>query len=189
MSYEKLYNAPGSRKKADQSWARYMDITPERYTYAIDQLYGDVLDVGAGDGFGAYLMQQNKNIDSITCIEIQDESIDKMRLNLDNITIIKDVIECIELDKKFDSVYCGHTLEHVEDLDRALIGIKRHAKDRVVISVPINGGISHIHVREFKKIEDVKDELSKYFDLISFRVFAGNVSSVVFINKNRDERK
>ncbi len=192
MSYEALYNAPEAKKKPDLSWERYInptdpnDHTPERYRYSVDQMYGDVLDVGAGDGFGAHLMKQNENIDSITCVEIQDSSLKKLEKNVPGVTIIKDVAERMVLNKQFDSVHCGHTLEHVEDLDGALEGIKRHAKDKVIISVPINGGLSHIHLREFKTIEEVRGVLSKYFEVISHRLFTKNntVSSVVFINKN-----
>lgn len=189
MNYDEIYNSTDSRKKEDNSWERYMnptdqkDKTPERYRYSVDQLYGDVLDVGAGDGFGAYLMKQNKNIDSITCVEIQDSAIAKIKRNVD-VTVIKDTAEQMDLNKRFDSVHCGHTLEHVEDLERALEGIKRHAKDKVIISVPINGGISHSHLREFKTISEVKDIIGKYFNVISYKLFAKNntVTSIVFIN-------
>jgi len=188
MNYEQLYNSPGSHKKADNSWERYMnptdkeDHTRERYEYSISYLYGDVLDVGAGDGFGAYLMQQNKEITSITCVEVHDEAIKKMRYNIDGVEIVKAAAEDMYLGL-FDSIHCGHTLEHVEDLEKALENIKREAKDRVVISVPINGGISHIHLREFKSVEEVENILSGYFDIEEQKVFTKNssVSSAVFV--------
>jgi len=189
--YNILYNLPGSIKKVDKSWDRYMNPTDEndhtldRYKYSVFNLYGDVLDIGAGDGFGAYLMKKNDSIKSITCVEIQDKAIEKMKRNVKDVRIIKDAVECLNLPERFDSIHCGHTLEHVEDLDKALEGIKRHAKDKVVISVPLNGGLSHIHLREFKNIEQVIDIIHTHFDIIEHKTFAKNdrVSSVVFITK------
>ena len=68
-------------------------------------------------------------------------------------------------------------------MENSLKNIRNHAKDRVVISVPINGGISHTHLREFKTIKDVRDIIGKYFEVREQKVFSkpGNVSSVVFI--------
>jgi len=185
MTYEEIYNGHGSQKKADNSWERYMnsdDPTRERYEYSVDYLYGDVLDVGAGDGFGAYLMLKNKRIKTITCVEIQDKAIERMRKNVPGVRIVKSTAESMNLGL-FDSVHCGHTLEHVEDIDGALEGIKRHARGRVVISVPINGGISHTHLREFKSIEEVNEIIGQYFIIEGYRIFdkGDGVSSIVII--------
>lgn len=191
MNYDKIYNSPSSCKKVDNSWGRYMtptnkaDQTKERYEYSIGHLYGNVLDVGAGDGFGAYLMQQNRGIDSITCVEIQDKALEQLHKNVSGVEVIKSSIEDLDIGQ-FDSVHCGHTLEHVEDLSKALSNIKKHAKDKVVISVPINGGVSHSHLREFKSVDEIGEILEMYFYVSSYNIFRKNdtVSSVVFIAYN-----
>ena len=188
MNYDELYNSPDSHKKADDSWGRYMnptdknDQTRERYEYSISHLYGDVLDVGAGDGFGAYLMRGNKDITSVTCVEVDDEAIRRIKRNT-GIDAIKAAAEYMRFNRKFDSIHCGHTLEHVELINVALFNIRHHAKNRVVISVPIHGGISHIHLREFNSAREVCDIIEPYFDVIGGGEFKKNngVYSVVFI--------
>jgi 2-polyprenyl-3-methyl-5-hydroxy-6-metoxy-1,4-benzoquinol methylase len=190
MNYDELYNGPNSHKKADDSWNRYMDPvdkrdqTRERYEYSVSYLYGDVLDVGAGDGFGAYLMQGNKSITSITCVEVHDESIKRIKHNV-GIKAVKVAAEEMNFDRKFDSIHCGHTLEHVENLYRTLENIKRHAKDIVVISVPIRGGISHIHLREWRDSREAFEMVEKHFEIKEWYMFKKDniVSSAVFITK------
>lgn len=192
--YEEIYNTPDSTMKVDQSWERYLhpkdrsDHTPERYRYSVGWLYGDVLDVGAGDGFGAYQMTKNKKIDTITCLEIQDKAIAKMREKLEglkNIKIVKGYAENILIQGRFDSVHCGHTLEHVLDERAALENLQRMARDIVVISVPINGGINRMHFREYKNAGQVRRMVQRYFDLVEVRVFhkSSRVSSVVVIGR------
>jgi ubiquinone/menaquinone biosynthesis C-methylase UbiE len=39
-------------------------------------------------------------------------------------------------DKSFDYVTCCHTLEHVQDLEKAVAELKRVARDKLVIIVP-----------------------------------------------------
>lgn len=195
-NYERIFNSPDSKMKTDESWQRYMnptdpkDTTPQRYRYSVGWLYGNVLDIGAGDGYGAYLMSKNKKIDHITCVEIQDKAIAKMRQNLTgipNIRIIKTCAENILIQGRFDSIHCGHTLEYVLDEKAALENIERYARDIVVLSVLINGGISSVHLREFKNVGEFRRLVRKYFDEIEIRVFPKNnkVSSVVVIARAR----
>jgi len=194
LDYEKIYNGPASVKKVDASWERYRfakesaDKMPMRYAWSIEHLFGSVLDVGAGDGYGAYLMTKNKNITSITCLEIQDAAIKKMDRHLrkyNNIRIVKGAIENIDLGIAFNCVHCGHTLEHVEDLEQAMRGLVRHCRDRIVISVPINGGVNRMHLREFVSDEQVISLVEKYFKPIEYKHFSkGNdVYSLVITAK------
>ena len=113
---------------------------------------------------------------------MQDEAIESMRRKLEGVCIIKTAAEYIRL-SRFDSIHCGHTLEHVEDLDKTLANIKLHAKGRVVISVPIHGGLSHIHLREWNSSGEVFKVLDPYFEVIEHRIFRKDdtVYSVVFI--------
>ncbi len=188
MNYDQLYNGTGAHKKADDSWGRYMnptdknDQTRERYEASVSLLYGDVLDVGAGDGFGAYLMGKNGRITGVTCVEVDDEAIRRIKQNV-GIDAVKSSVEEMRFDHKFDSIHCGHTLEHVEYLGTALENIRLHAKDRVIISVPIHGGLSHIHVREFNSVSEVWNMLDMYFDVITWHPFrkSNDVFSAVFL--------
>jgi ubiquinone/menaquinone biosynthesis C-methylase UbiE len=39
-------------------------------------------------------------------------------------------------DSEFDTVICTHTLEHVQRIDQALAGLRRVARQRVIVVVP-----------------------------------------------------
>ena len=183
--YEEKFNM-NSNVRVDESWNRY--LVYRRYDYSIRRLYGNVLDVGSGDGFGAYLMSENPKIKTITCLEIQDRAIDEAKKNLKgikNITIIKGIGEEMPFKKKFDSIHCGSTLEHAFD-DRAILReIKRLLKGIAVISVPIRGGISLQHVREYTTNTEFLKLISEYFEIVDYRIFPKAIeeSSLVVIVK------
>jgi len=178
--YEEKFNNPDSKVLINESWNRYMNpkgdniLARKRYDYSISKLFGNILDVGSGDGFGAYLMSKNPRINHITCLEIQDKAIKKAQKNLKgikNITMIKGIGEDMPFEKRFDSIHCGSTLEHAFD-DRAILKeIKRLLKGIAVISVPIHGGISLQHIREYKSNEEFLNLLEEYFEIISYKLF------------------
>jgi len=178
--YEDKFNSLGSQVRVDESWDRYYNgsenlIAIQRYEYSIDRLYGKVLDVGSADGFGAYLMSLNPKIKKIIGIEIQERAINKSNKNLEdisNVEIIKGIVEEMPFeDNAFDSVHCGQTLEHVFDDSLAVKEIHRVVKDLAVFSVPIMGGISAQHVREYKTIQQFKDLLTPYFSIVDEKLF------------------
>ena len=164
--------------KTDNSWDRYHDREDspgrKRYDYAVSHLFGSVLDVGCGDGFGMYLMNKNIAVKSVTGIDIQAEAVEKAKTNLHglNLTIVKADAENIPFhNNSFDCVFCGQTLEHVKDDRKVINEIRRVIKRRVVFSVPINGGISQQHVREYKSEKEFIDLISQYFKTKSTRIF------------------
>jgi ubiquinone/menaquinone biosynthesis C-methylase UbiE len=163
--------------KTDNSWDRYFgkvnDPGYKRYAYSVSYLFGTVLDIGCGDGFGIYLMNKQNVIKKITGIDNQTEAIQKARMNLKGIdvTIVKADAENIPFDNNsFDCVHCGQTLEHVKDDEKVIKEIKRVVRKRAVFSVPINGGISDQHIREYTELSIIK-LLSSYFKIISTKIF------------------
>jgi ubiquinone/menaquinone biosynthesis C-methylase UbiE len=140
-----------------------------------------VLDVGCGDGYGIYLMKKNKLITNIFGIDIQDEAIKRAIRNTESKIIKADAEDLPFHSKSFDCVHCGQTLEHVMDADKVMSEIQRVARARVVISVPINGGISEQHVREYTE-EQIKDLISKYFRIVETKLFTGKHKRLVLIN-------
>jgi len=163
--------------KADNSWHRYYGRKDspgyKRYAYAVSHLFGSVLDVGCGDGFGIMLMNKVNAIKRITGIDVQTEAIQSAITNLKGIdaTILKGEAENIPFPgNSFDSVHCGQTLEHVKDDRKVLHEIRRVVKKRVVFSVPINGGLSEQHVREYDG-KSIINLLSGYFNISSMKMF------------------
>jgi len=191
--YEDKFNQSNSKVKVDESWSRFFNnknsTSYQRYQYCISNLYGDIVDVGSGDGFGAYMMRKNEKINHITCIEIQDKAIKKAKKNLKDfidITINKGIGEELLFDNDFfDSAFCGETLEHVFDEEKVISEIHRVVKDVAVFTIPINGGISLTHIREYKDESELKNKLSKYFNVVEEKVFLdkNNLRRIAFVCK------
>jgi len=160
--------------KVDNSYERYIKTGNDRYEYSVSHLFGKVLDVGCGDGYGILLMNKECAIKKVTGIDIQPEAIREAMTNLKGIdvTIVKAEAENIPFPyNSFDSVHCGQTLEHVKDDEKVLKEIQRVVRKRVVFSVPINGGRSEQHIREYKTEKEFNDLISKYFKVVSTKIF------------------
>jgi len=117
-----------------------------------DILTGDVVDFGCNHGACTIIAARNKNIKSMTGIDINPNSIEiakklvssceeetsvKQKLNyfVENLISLENIS-----DNQFDSAFSFHTLEHIypEDLDLVLYEWKRVIKKEghIVVSVP-----------------------------------------------------
>lgn len=195
--YEKIFNSPDSLINVDKTWDFHnqgIDRMKDRFDYSIPFLHGDVLELGAGDGYFAFLAAQSERVKHVTAVEIQDKAIERIKANLSGkpyanskVTVVKDIIETMDLGRTFDSIHCGHTLEHVHDLERCMESIQKHAGDRVVISVPIYGGRSRQHLREWTHADQFRKIVDQYFDEVEYKEFQkkGRRTSLVIIAKAR----
>lgn len=173
--YEREFNAPDSLMTPDRSWKRNVDgagdeFAQRRFAYNVGWLYGEVLDVGAADGYGAYVMRkENPRVGEITCLEIHNKALDSMRKNLrgvPGITITKGIGEDIPfVDDSFDSVYCGCTLEHVANDAQVVREIWRVTRDLAVFYVPIQGKLNRQHVRRYESVADFKRLIHRCFHI------------------------
>jgi len=168
--------------KVDNSYERYIKTGNDRYEYSVSHLFGSVLDVGCGDGYGIYLMFKNKEIADVIGIDTQIEAVERAIINIPGAKVmIGNAADMPFPGETFDSVHCGQTLEHVEDMEKVLSEIKRVVKSKVVLSVPIKGGLSDQHVKEFKSVEEFRDLISKYFRVLSIKVFREKYKRVVIV--------
>ena len=55
----------------------------ERYALIRQYLYGDVLDVSCGSGYGSYLVSNNPDINSVLGLDISKEGIDWAKANFE----------------------------------------------------------------------------------------------------------
>jgi len=175
IKYEEKFNRKHSNVKGDESWKRYYGgKIQERRAYSLSFLYGNVLEVGSADGFNIYLMLKTPEIDFVTGLEIQDKAIIEAESNLKGIgryIIKKGIAEEMPFkDNSFDCGHCGATMEHVFDDKLAAKEMARVVKDKAVFSIPIGGGISQEHLREYtpKKFIDL---LKDYFIIQEQRTF------------------
>jgi len=100
-----------------------------------------ILDVGCGDGvLTTELAQRGWHITGLDCSSVAT-SIAKEKLILSDyhVEYLQGFIDSLPfLDKSFDVVTCCHTLEHVNDLDKAISELKRVCKKMIIVIVPID---------------------------------------------------
>ena len=192
--YEEYFNSPESLVNVDGTWDRFragIDLEIARYAYSAQYLHGDVLEVGAGDGYFASLVCIADAVNTVTCLEVQDKAIAKLKINLahiGNAHIVKETIEEFQSPMKHDSIHCGHTLEHVLDLEASLIAMHRLQAETVVISVPRKGRTSRQHLRVFNDVDQFRKMIAEYWDEAEYKVLPrpGKSDSLVIIAKRKE---
>lgn len=115
-------------------WARVQKL--------LDRCVGMVLDVGAGDGWiAAELLKRGHHV---TALEASQTRVDRMvALGVDaRLATSLDGFE----DGSYDTVLLGEVLEHLEDPGQLLNDAFRIARERVVISLPLQGWVDPTHV-------------------------------------------
>jgi SAM-dependent methyltransferase len=91
-----------------------------------------VLEVGCGRGHLAGLLAGAHEVTAC------DLAIDpSLRTRHPRVTFREENVERLSFaDRSFDTVICTHTLEHVQDLDRAVRELRRVARRRLIVVVP-----------------------------------------------------
>lgn len=91
-----------------------------------------VLDVGAGRGYLAGLMSPTHKV---TAVDIMFT--EQTRKAHPDVTFVESRIDDLPFpDASFDTVVCTHTLEHVQDLPKAIASLRRVARKSVIVVVP-----------------------------------------------------
>jgi len=112
---------------------RETDINRECIRGIKEHLVGKkILDIACGRGFlinqlkadyemtGADIIIDSKLIDEMPSVEFKETTLEDLPFN----------------DKEFDTVICAHTLEHVQDIGRAISELKRVTKRRLIVVLP-----------------------------------------------------
>ena len=164
-------------QKRDKGWACY--FSPDciyykelrnRISWIISQTNGPkMLDIGCGAGITCYLATKREDIVEIHGLDLQEDALEKARLN------VKSNKACFHCgfaenlpfkDNYFDTVVIGETLEHVFSEKESIIEAFRVIKSggKIVITVPNEGKLSFAHIRSFNKDCLIK-LLIPYFDI------------------------
>lgn len=116
----------------------------------------NIIDIGCGNGFLLKrIREKNKNL-NLNGTEIAITSKLKKNLKINNIKLYEKNIEDIDkINRKFETVLCSHVLEHVLDINKAYLNLKKICKKKLIIVIPrerpyehtFNG---HIHFFPYK---------------------------------------
>lgn len=143
------------RKPTD--WEEYAESTPhnpdvyfnevpqkERIERMAVRCVGSVLDVGSADGFTTHIFKLAGH--PVHACDISQTRIDRVKEQYGIDGTVCDGATLPFEDGEFDTVVLGEVLEHVENPGLLFAEASRVAKQRVVISVPLNGWADPTHV-------------------------------------------
>lgn len=135
MNYKEIQKKESAPSRPTQAFTRseYGERAVKNAKTCAPFMYGKVLNIGCGDGLETEaLIDMGLNV---TGLDLSD---DKVEIAIENgVNAIVGRMEALPFkDKEFDCIYCAHTLEHAEDIDKAISEMQRVAS-RLVIIVPI----------------------------------------------------
>ena len=131
-----------SEKQFMEMYVSIKDVIIERETdlnnACVDEIFRNIagesiLEAGCGK---AFLSDKLENAGyKVTAIDIYIR--DELKKLYPRIIFNNGNVECLPYgDKKFDTVICTHTLEHVQNLTQAISELRRVCKKRLIIVVP-----------------------------------------------------
>jgi 2-polyprenyl-3-methyl-5-hydroxy-6-metoxy-1,4-benzoquinol methylase len=94
----------------------------ERYMFAKDHVYGDVLDAACGVGYGARIIAEHPRVHSVSAVDIDPLSIAYARERYQNekISFFEADLYSFRRAQKFDCIVSLETIEHVPYPDKLL---------------------------------------------------------------------
>lgn len=116
----------------------------ERIERIADRCVGRVLDVGSADGFTSHVIHAAGH--EVVACDVSPTRIERVRRLYDIEGIVCDGANLPFDDEEFDTVVLGEILEHLDNPGPVLAEAARVAKERVVISIPLNGWADPTHL-------------------------------------------
>ena len=117
----------------------------ERYEFAKNNVYGNILDAACGVGYGAHLMASHPNVNSVVAVDIDPSSIAyaRKRYHNEKINFFEADIYLFKRVQKFDCIVSLETIEHVPYPDKLLLHFHDllQSKGLLIASVPITPSV------------------------------------------------
>ncbi|BBF42918.1 glycosyl transferase, family 2:glycosyl transferase, group 1 [Lachnospiraceae bacterium KM106-2] len=108
----------------------------ERYMYARQYVYGDVLDIACGVGYGSYLISKNPDVQSVRGYDRAEKAINQAKANFASDKVDFVLGDPTSVDAKFDVLLCLETIEHLPDPTVLKELVDRCKINEVILSFP-----------------------------------------------------
>ena len=162
----------------------------ERYMYARQFVYGNVVDIACGVGYGSYLMSKNPDVKSIVGYDRAEKAINQAKNNFctDKTKFILGDPETVE--GKYDILVCLETIEHLENPKILKELVDRCEINEIVISFPNK---KTTHYNKYHVWDVMPQDIIKLFD--DFQVFNirdmddSTIMNLVRINRSSAKHK
>lgn len=133
----------------------------ERYMYVRQFVYGNVLDIACGVGYGSYLMSKNPDVTCITAVDQSEKAIAnaKKHFQQDNLNFVLGTPETIS--DKFDILISLETIEHLPDPSILKNMVERCQIPEIIISFPRK---KTTHYNKYHLWDYTKEDILRIFD-------------------------
>lgn len=133
----------------------------ERYMYVRQFVYGRVLDIASGVGYGSYLMAKNPDVKRITAVDRSEQAIKNAKENFakENINFILGSPEMVN--DEFDVLVSLETIEHLSDPSILKNMVERCKISEIIISFPRK---KTTHYNEYHVWDYTKEDILRIFD-------------------------
>ncbi|MCI8873754.1 MAG: class I SAM-dependent methyltransferase [Lachnospiraceae bacterium] len=156
----------------------------ERYMYVRQFVYGNVLDIACGEGYGSYLMSKNPDVLKITSVDRSEKAIADAKENFsrENIEYIVGSPETVN--GKFDVLVSLETVEHLSEPAVLKEMTVRCDIPEVIISFPRK---KTTHYNKYHLWDFTKEDILRLFEGYEcYRVYDIHDSTIMnFVRINR----
>lgn len=108
----------------------------ERYMYARQFAYGDVLDIACGVGYGSYLISKNPDVKIVHGYDRAEKAINQANDSFSSEKIEFILGDPTQVDKKYDVLVCLETIEHLQNPTILNELVNRCGINEIIISFP-----------------------------------------------------
>lgn len=158
----------------------------ERYMYARQFVYGNVLDIACGEGYGSYLMSKNPDVVKITSVDRSERAISDAKENFgrDNIEYMLGSPETVT--GKFDVLVSLETVEHLPEPVILREMALRCNIPELIVSFPRK---KTTHYNKYHLWDFTKEDMLRLFEGYEcYRIYEIHDSTIMnFVKINRNE--
>lgn len=157
----------------------------ERYMYVRQFVYGNVLDIASGVGYGSYLMSKNPDVKTVTGVDKSEHALENARNSFDkeNVRFVLGSPETVTGD--FDILVCLETVEHLPEPKVLKEMVDRCNIDEVIISFPHK---KTTHYNKYHLWDFTQEDICRIFnDFECYKVYELHDSTIMNFVRIRRE--
>lgn len=133
----------------------------ERYMYVRQFVYGNVLDIACGVGYGSYLMSKNPDVKTITGIDKSERAIENANANFNKDNIIFKQGTPDTVNGHFDILVSLETIEHLPDPSVIKDMMDRCSINEMILSFPRK---KTTHYNNYHLYDYTKEDIFRIFN-------------------------
>lgn len=133
----------------------------ERYMYVRQFVYGNVLDIACGEGYGSYLMSKNPDVAKITSVDRDKKAISDAIENFSKDNIQFFVGEPDTVEGSFDVLVSLETVEHLPEPEVLRNLAFRCGVSEIIISFPRK---KTTHYNKYHLWDFMKEDMIRLFE-------------------------